>query len=457
MHFTNPRDLTWQDVDPGRYPFDSDGLEAFVRAAGPARAVPGPPVERSALFSDPAAFDAWRTVSAAWADAMSHVLAEHYGPWVAGWRWARGEGDFDGGPIGSWCCPDDTITTAEATLERVVAAVREWREWLEFLAGWFDAHPFDLAAVEDQRPLWESTCRHLMLQVMDRTDHQSGWHGHCKLVLTWFLTRWGVDPDAAAAMVARAVDGRFQSWTAPDVPLVHDVAEKLTGPLTPGHAASGPPRRPDHLRDWLTIRDAIGWQEAVERVTANRRGIPPSIPEPEGDGVVADILAFDAAIDRARADGLLAALDLARADAARGAALDFELMRRWQRHILGTGQELPEFRTLPAFAKAGRERYGIDADTRGRFDRCLAQSRPGYADLPLSARAARAYLDVCFFHPFDDGNSRAALLALVFVLAREGAVLDDVCEVRRWPIPADDPRHVAGFVGGVEMSLRHVQ
>lgn len=32
------------------------------------------------------------------------------------------------------------------------------------------------------------------------------------------------------------------------------------------------------------------------------------------------------------------------------------------------------------------------------------------------------YLDVAFFHPFADGNARAALVALVHVLAREGIV-----------------------------------
>ncbi|MFF0305236.1 Fic family protein [Streptomyces sp. NPDC004562] len=46
--------------------------------------------------------------------------------------------------------------------------------------------------------------------------------------------------------------------------------------------------------------------------------------------------------------------------------------------------------------------------------------------LPRTARAARAYLDVCCFHPFDDGNARAALLTLPFVLAREGVTLDSV-------------------------------
>ncbi|MEU0059386.1 Fic family protein [Streptomyces sp. NPDC006334] len=31
----------------------------------------------------------------------------------------------------------------------------------------------------------------------------------------------------------------------------------------------------------------------------------------------------------------------------------------------------------------------------------------------MAARAARAYLDVAFFHPFTDGNARTALLTLV--------------------------------------------
>ncbi|MET7621918.1 hypothetical protein [Streptomyces sp. NPDC005408] len=34
-----------------------------------------------------------------------------------------------------------------------------------------------------------------------------------------------------------------------------------------------------------------------------------------------------------------------------------------------------------------------------------------------------AYLDVCFFHPFGDGNARSAFLALIFVLDREGVAL----------------------------------
>ncbi|MFE7401068.1 Fic family protein [Streptomyces sp. NPDC057557] len=61
-------------------------------------------------------------------------------------------------------------------------------------------------------------------------------------------------------------------------------------------------------------------------------------------------------------------------------------------------------------------------DHRARFDACLAEwTTDGGRPLPLTVRAARAYLDVRFFHPFDDGNARSAFLVLVFVLAHEGS------------------------------------
>ncbi|MGP4088928.1 Fic family protein [Streptomyces sp. KR55] len=117
-------------------------------------------------------------------------------------------------------------------------------------------------------------------------------------------------------------------------------------------------------------------------------------------------------------------------------SLGFDLMTGWQKLVLGRPDV--SFRTLPAFSKGGRERYGLHAGTRERFEECLAQASAAGTDVPLPARAARAYLDVCFFHPFDDGNGRAALLTMAFVLAREDVFLDEVgpVQVRRY---ADDP------------------
>ncbi|WP_329371662.1 Fic family protein [Streptomyces sp. NBC_00669] len=439
----NPGLLTWDDVDPARHPFDSRSAARVVHALGPARRVPHRP---DVPFRDPEHV-AWSWHEARlWADAMSHALAEHYGDWAVGWRWSRDEGDFDGGPVSHWCCPRDSVTTPQETLDRVVAALCEWRAWLESLADRFAVYPLELADIENQRVLWESVSRNLILQVVDRTGCGSGWYGHCRQVLTWFLSRAAVAPDIAQRLVDQAIGGRFNSWTGPDTLLVNDIVEKLALSVRPEDAAPPVRRLPDHLERWLAVRATVPWDQ-------DPGGGGEGPVAPPRDGAAEDVRAFDGALDPARAEGLLIALELVRADAARGAVLDFALLRGWHRHVLGTpaGSPPPAFRTLPAFAKEGRERYGIGPDTRARFDACLAESARGDGqDLAPAARAARAYLDVCFFHPFDDGNARCAFLVLVFVLAREGVTLGSVSLIRRvvrWADRPEDAYLLARYIG----------
>ncbi|CCK30415.1 hypothetical protein BN159_6036 [Streptomyces davaonensis JCM 4913] len=185
---------------------------------------------------------------------------------------------------------------------------------------------------------------------------------------------------------------------------------------------------PDHLRTWLTLRSQIPWHQA--------RPVALPTPRPLRDGAAHDIRTHDHARDPHRAAHLLAALTRTREDAAAGTPLTFQLLSSWQRLVLNT-PEAPSFRAHPAYAKAGRERYGISPGLPARLDACL---RDAEADpLPLNARAARAYLDVCFFHPFTDGNARSAFLTLTFLLARAGVTLDQVGPVRRIQRRADDP------------------
>ncbi len=428
----NPGCLDWDEVDPARHPFDPESAAETVRSLGPAHRMPTRP---DVPYGNPLLHEWNWDLARPWADAMSYALAEHYGTWATGWRWAHDEGDYDGGPVGSWCCVLHSFTTPEETLDRVVDGLCEWRDWLERLAELFGAYPLDLADVADQRILWECAARNLILQAYDRTGSGSGWYGHCRQVLTWFLSHWHVDPDVAQELVDEAIDGRFRSWTGPDRVLVDDIAERLALSLRPDDAvrppAPGP--APDHLRSWLAVRATTPWEDAPD-------GGGDGPVTPARDGAAEYIRAFDRPVSTARGEGLLTALDLVRADAARGAALDFELLRGWQQHVLGTPGP-PSFRTLPAFAKKGRERYGIGPDTRELLDACLAEStRDADRPLPLTARAARVCLDVCFFHPFDDGNARSAFLALVFVLAREGVALDAVTLLRRISHAADNPQ-----------------
>ncbi|CAL9325830.1 Fic family protein [Streptomyces sp. SudanB182_2057] len=104
------------------------------------------------------------------------------------------------------------------------------------------------------------------------------------------------------------------------------------------------------------------------------------------------------------------------------------------------------------FAKTGRERYGTGPDIRARLDACLAEStKDTTRPLPLTARAARAFLDICFFHPFDDGNARCALLACLFVLTREHVALDDV------RLQAEEPQDALTLARYIDLHLHETR
>ncbi|MBJ6642682.1 Fic family protein [Streptomyces sp. BSE7-9] len=184
----------------------------------------------------------------------------------------------------------------------------------------------------------------------------------------------------------------------------------------------------DDLRSWLRVRSQIAWHEASDELVGPVRGTRDAIDAVAG--------ARDGRRDTARGGRMRAAWRLAQTDAAADRPLGLGLLVGWQKLILGRPDVA--FRNLPAFAKGGRERYGVCEETPEQFEECLSQATEPATDVPLPARAARAYLDVCFFHPFDDGNGRAALLTMGFVLAREKVFLDEVgpVQVRRY---ADDP------------------
>ncbi|MFE6871273.1 Fic family protein [Kitasatospora sp. NPDC057692] len=184
----------------------------------------------------------------------------------------------------------------------------------------------------------------------------------------------------------------------------------------------------DSLSAWLRVRREVDWQ----RAPALRRAAP------DRDGFRSWCEGPVRRRDPLRAERLLAAHARAREDAVRRTPLNFALLAGWQREVLAV--ERAPFRAGDAWAKAGRERYGLTPHTRADFDSCLYEATD--PAVPPAARAARAYLDVAFFHPFDDGNARAALLLLVHVLAREDIVLPEVGPLQTTRY-ADDPAGAA--------------
>ncbi|MGW4372462.1 Fic family protein [Streptomyces albidoflavus] len=198
----------------------------------------------------------------------------------------------------------------------------------------------------------------------------------------------------------------------------------------------------DSLSVWLRVRGEVDWRgaPALQRVPADRDGFRFWC-----EGAVRRR-------DPMRAERLLAAHALAREDARRRSPLNFALLAGWQREVLAAPGT--PFRLSDAYAKAGRERYGLTPHTQADFDGCLRETTD--PDIPLAARAARAYLDVAFFHPFTDGNARAALLTLVHVLAREDIVLPEVGPLQTTRY-ADDPAGAADLATliGVLNRRRH--
>ncbi|MEU7004587.1 hypothetical protein [Nonomuraea sp. NPDC046570] len=61
------------------------------------------------------------------------------------------------------------------------------------------------------------------------------------------------------------------------------------------------------------------------------------------------------------------------------------------------------------------------------------------------------------FHPFTDGDARSALLALAFVLAKDGIVLDGVGPIAQVQRPADDVEGAAGFANLVVALIEGTQ
>lgn len=196
---------------------------------------------------------------------------------------------------------------------------------------------------------------------------------------------------------------------------------------------------------WQRVRETVDWQSVVPHLDG-----PVSATR---DGFV-DFVDRFAGHDQRRASRLLTAYDDVRREASVGADLTTpDLPARWSRLVRGV--PVAVFRRAPAYAKNGRERYGLHADSEHRFTSCLAQTAD--RGTPVTARAARAYLDVAFFHPYDDGNGRLAGLVLLFVLLRENVELDEVAPILTTVRRADDPDGAAGLarlVHGVAAATR---
>lgn len=465
--------LEWHDVDPALHPFDAAAAGAVVRQVAPPLG----------------GLESWQ-----WSTAMGDALVARYGHWTMGWNHSR----HHGGPVSAWCCDSHSVTGRDDTLDAVAASLCEWRGWLEELRERFERLlPLDDDG-DDEGLLrsWEVAVAHLVTVVVGRTGAGGSWYSTCSMVLTWFLSAAGVPPQRSDELVETAIGGRFGSWVMPAGGLVTDVAERLAAGVTgvvprdddwpDTWPASWPDRRAtnrpvaaahpvrpavesyrDDLSAWERAREAVDWTTATGPVTGPVRGDRDGIAEhaieraaKHGDqAAAANGGADDGADDGANggADGgdggaarrMAAVLARVRADAEAGESLTFERLAGWQCTMLGI-DEAP-LRTGPAWAKDGRERYSWSPSLLERFAARLAEADD--PAVPLPARAARVYLDVAFHHPFADGNARSAMLALYFVLFRDGVVLDRAAPLLMTVRQAGDELGAAGLAGFIEVLI----
>ncbi|GIG52973.1 Fic family protein [Dactylosporangium siamense] len=446
--------LTWADVDPARHPFDPDTVHDVVRALAPAGGVPAPYRYDPVRGYDRAAADArW-----AWQRAMEQALVEHYGSWACGWNAQMGGHTADGALTVRWNGAQDSITTPEETLDAVAGALLDWRTFLEDLVGMFARHLPLPTEPHAAFAAWEATAAALVATVAARSGADEHWYPVCTLALKWFLDVAEVPGDDHDVLVDATIGGKFFSSVSPQGAEVADGAESLAAALTgitprPDDAwpdtwpqdwpsrrsteiptaarraqpAAPPAAIPDSLAAWRQVRQSARWAHVAGHVDGPA-------------GTARDGVAEVFARRKYGAGRALAALRLARADAAGSGPLTFARLETWQREVLGVAAA--PFRTTSAWARGGRERYAYDSELPSAFEACLAES----ADpaVPLPSRAARVYLDVLFFHPFADGNARSAALALYFVLARDGVVLDRAAALLMTRWPATDPRGAEG-------------
>ncbi|MEU8795935.1 Fic family protein [Streptomyces sp. NPDC048643] len=197
----------------------------------------------------------------------------------------------------------------------------------------------------------------------------------------------------------------------------------------------------DALATWCQVRNQIDWASAAGETPAPVRAAV--------DGFAIWCEAGDRSSNPARGDRLLTALTRTRVDASRKRPLTYVLLAEWQRLVLG----MPEvaFRRGDAFAKGGRERYALTSHTQRDFVHCVSQSTD--PRVPLASRAARAYLDVAFFHPFPDGNARLAMLTLAYVLELERVRVDQVGPLQTTRY-ADDAAGAADLADLVSVLIR---
>jgi Fic/DOC family len=332
---------------------------------------------------------------------VEQQLADRIGPWAALFSWSTSE-PGGGGPVQAWCCADDSLTgELDKDAETIVNAVADLADWLTGLAKTFALLDIETAGLPLDRTVAHAAAA-LLGPVIDRTGCSDAWYNTFAQVLTWWAEHRGSETDAAFKMAIRSVlRGRFHSWSEPEEAVRQETCAALGDAI--GQWVGRRPQAVDGYAVWAATRRQL---TVIDE--------PLRYPPLGRDGHRLWIQSIEAARDAVRAQRMERALLDLRA-AAEKHPLDLASLLAAQQIAV---PEQPGLRSTVAWAKAGREFYSVPNDLPGVFAVYIAEPMTDQDDVAL--RAVRLYLDICFLHPFKDGNARMARLALDAVLWRAG-------------------------------------
>jgi Fic/DOC family len=395
-------ELPWSEVDPQTHAFDIDlvylAVDRVVRQHGPS-------------FHN----DSERAVVRY---EITAAFVVEYGAWAEGWS-------------STSYIPRDQSPQAVAT--RALAALVAWRTHLEHLARTFAEIRIETAQYGLLTEVERAATRLLAL-IADRTFGEDAWYAELATVVIWYLQAGGITDNAAHNEVEALLERRFESWVLPNEIVARAACSELGAAIANRVAA---PSR-DALADWRIVRDQLPGRRETAYL--------PTLDDAHARYIELD----DRARDPDRAERMAAALLVCRDAAAHSSLLTFDLLAEWQRIVLGTSAPVP-LRTSDGFAKQGRERYGTYATLAEDFEHALARAND--PEVPIATRAACVYLDVCFFHPFPDGNARAARLALDYVITAAGLTLRAGPPIFALSRGADDPTGLVSLERVIDHAL----
>eukprot|EP00438_Fugacium_kawagutii_P006586 Skav203060 [mRNA] locus=scaffold4669:69942:71372:- [translate_table: standard] len=375
-----------------------------------------------------------------WRDSTFRLLSQAVekccGSWANYWTFGQSACSY-----GYWYVRPP-YGTMQLSVELMVTDVKRWQKLLldledEFALLRSRCSSFELA--EHLEFAIASLLRHcpsLATNVQWHVGFEMWYRPFAQLV-SWYLSSTGLPETHVNLLgeVTNAIHG-FRSYRCPPATaavVVKQVAPKFKSCFV----------EVDSTADWLQSRASLAKGTAVS---------PTEVEDSTKceDSHSSFIENVDFGRDPKRAADLRYALNLCRKDAQSAVPLEFELLMAWQKYLIHPQHGNPCFRTLDAYAKHGRERYPINGTTESKFKELLAEAN---SHEPLAFRAVRAYMDVLFFHPFDDCNSRMARLVFDFLLTREGYSLRNVEPVFMFSKSAKDAEGAKTLVDLVQQQL----